>query len=155
MAVMIQQLEQQRQPAQARLGLAMGQSLRYTRTQTGSDVRHSEQTEGNFVWANSPDKRFGLNVSTIGSTPNNTALTNSWHNLQAQGLSQALPIAAAGGGSAVFTGLTTVGDHWRYPARKNPHRCGHWRYRCTVCEHISGAQCGRWRVGGWKQHGAG
>jgi hypothetical protein len=65
--------------------------------------------DGNFVWANSPDKTFGLNVSTVGAIPSNPALTNSWHNQQAQGLSETLPVAAVGAGSVAFTGLTTLG----------------------------------------------
>jgi hypothetical protein len=46
-----------------------------------------------FVYANSPDRTFVLNVSTIGPVQTNQAYSNSFQGQQAQNLTESLPVA--------------------------------------------------------------
>lgn len=79
----------------------------------GNNVRR----DGNFIWANSPDVSFGLNISTIGPTPDiaqNPYLTNSWHHSQARSLSQGVLlgtlVAAPGGAQTAAARLAQGAD---------------------------------------------
>jgi hypothetical protein len=59
--------------------------------------------DGNFVWANSPDVGFGLNVSTVSTPGANPALTNSWHHRVSQSTSEALVFGVPGAAGRVLS----------------------------------------------------
>ena len=61
------------------------------------------QIDGNLVWANSPDKEFRLNVSTVSASGANPTLTNSWHNQVSQSTSEALVVGVPGAAGSVLS----------------------------------------------------
>jgi hypothetical protein len=77
-----------------------------TLTNQATDMGNHVHRDGHFVWANSPDKGFGLNVSTAGNARPNPALTNNWQHQQSGSLSQGILLGtlAATPGAAYTTG---------------------------------------------------
>jgi hypothetical protein len=124
-----------------------------TLTNQAMNMGNNVRREGNFVWANSRDANFALNISTLTNSPAaqqtsaNPALTNNWHHNQARSLSQgillstlaATPGAAQGGAAKLAAGAQSGMQATINALRAEAQLLQFGYYRYAVPAGVSGA----------------
>ncbi|NMG03867.1 DUF637 domain-containing protein [Azoarcus taiwanensis] len=117
-------LSQERDQAIAQACLT-DRTLCNTLTREAREMGNVVYRDAGFVWANSPDPTFALNLATMGPSQPNPALAESWHYRQAQDLSDGLLITGTSttvgllgrggalGGAALAGGFDAAGQLFR------------------------------------------